>query len=147
MCLPISPYKIEREWICAGLRCAVVQAREQGHRCGYVRLPPGHFDYGKDYGDIDVDVHGGLTFARMEDCVEGDGRGYWLGFDCHHSNDQGTNPRVPLDYQWQSELSRRAHDIMNSYSLGGHYWTQAEVEAEAEHLALQLSEHHHETVV
>lgn len=30
---------------------------------GYVLLPRNHPFYGKDYDDIDVDVHGGLTFG------------------------------------------------------------------------------------
>jgi hypothetical protein len=37
MCLPVNPYKIEREWKAFGLSCAVVLAREASHRCGYVR--------------------------------------------------------------------------------------------------------------
>jgi hypothetical protein len=59
---------------CVILRCGV-------HLCGYVGIPKGHKYYGKDYYHINVDVHGGLTYANKDD-------GYWvIGFDCAHSGD------------------------------------------------------------
>jgi hypothetical protein len=49
---------------------------------GYVSLPAGHPWYGKDYGDIEADVHGGLTYATEED-------GRWvIGFDTTHVGDE-----------------------------------------------------------
>src|SRR5258708_4716544 len=97
MCLPVKPYKIEREWKHAGLSCAVVLAREAAHRCGYVRVPPGHPMFGKGYDDPDVDVHGGLTFAELEPCKEHEGgQGWWFGFDCHHFNDMGYDPNATI---------------------------------------------------
>lgn len=35
-----------------------------GHLCGYIAVPPAHPWFGKSYDDIDVDVHGGLTFEH-----------------------------------------------------------------------------------
>lgn len=60
-----------------------------GYRCGYVRVPLGHPWHGKDYDDIDVEVHGGLTFAEMDaDCHKGgEDNAYWVGFDCAHYMD------------------------------------------------------------
>jgi len=56
---------------------------------GYVLIPEGHEFYGKRYDDIDVDVHGGLTFAEF--IPEGDDfgwrPGYWIGFDTAHTGD------------------------------------------------------------
>ena len=92
MCLPVTPFKVEREWEHAGLKCAVVQAREAGNRCGYVRVPPTHSLHGKDYDAPDVNVHGGLTFSEVEPCVEGDGTGWWFGFDCAHLGDAYNDP-------------------------------------------------------
>lgn len=71
----------------AGLKCLILRNPELFHLNGYVALPKGHPWYGKGYDDIDVEVHGGLTFAR-----EGNGheweRGYWwVGFDCAHAWD------------------------------------------------------------
>lgn len=83
------------EWRHAGFPCLLVRG-PMGAWCGYVGVPPGHLAHGKDYGDVNVDVHGGLTFARP--CHE-DGpichvpapgepdEVWWLGFDCNHYTD------------------------------------------------------------
>jgi hypothetical protein len=142
MCLPVKPYKVEREWEHAGLSCAVVLAREAQHRCGYVRVPPSHPLFGKGYDDADVDVHGGLTFAKLEPCTEHpDGQGWWFGFDCAHAGDASTDPNVDL-----SDLGEEARSILaiyRSYPQDGewreHYWLQEEVERETERLAEQLA--------
>jgi hypothetical protein len=64
---------------------------------GYVIIPKGHPDHGKDYDDIEVDVHGGLTFSKaLEDlkdwpCGDAIGEaeegGWVVGFDTAHSGD------------------------------------------------------------
>jgi len=46
----------------------------------YIELPPNHPDVGKDYGDLDPDVNGGLTY--------GDGRVF--GWDYGHAYNTGT---------------------------------------------------------
>jgi len=166
MCLPVTPYKIEREWEHAGLKCAVVQAREAGNRCGYVRVPPGHHLHGKDYDAPDVDVHGGLTFASLEPCEHEDGTGWWFGFDCAHAGDAYHDPAPQMDQLSEDgrrrvEVFRKIHmDVLLSMypQLPGeadgdyvsrlsqydhhrfdHFWTQAEVEKETERLAEQLA--------
>ena len=148
MCLPVKPFQIEKEWVHAGLKCAVVLAREQGHRCGYVRVPPGHPVWGQDENDFSLEVHGGITFAAAESCVEEDGRGWWPGFDCHHCEDRGTNPDVPQNYHWKSLKAKESWTYENKDEARtrlpwekeeGHYWTLGEVQAEAEQLAEQLA--------
>jgi len=148
MCLPVHPYKIEREWEHAGLKCAVVQAREAQNRCGYVRVPPGHPLHGKHYDAVDVSVHGGLTFADVEPCEHEDGAGWWFGFDCAHLGDAFYDPNP----NW-NELSNDAQHFLTtmesihrdvSHKFGfsrppEHFWTQAEVETETERLAEQLA--------
>ncbi len=48
---------------------------------GYVSLPADHSWAGVDYGDIPVDIHGGLTYGSMES-------GRWvIGFDTGHLGD------------------------------------------------------------
>ncbi len=138
MCLPLKPYKIEHEWEHAGLKCAVVQSREKEHRCGYVRVPPGHPLHGKSYDDPNVDVHGGLTFAAVEPCAHEDGVGYWFGFDCHHWNDSGYDPAYPPDHILRM---RELHPNLFDYR-GEHFWTHEEVVAETERLAEQLAKYH-----
>lgn len=63
----------KKQWLdgATGLPCLIVRS-PIGSLCGYVGLPAGHDLHGKDYDSVDVDVHGGLTFA---------GR-------CHHAPDQ-----------------------------------------------------------
>jgi hypothetical protein len=141
MCLPVKPYKVEREWKHLGLSCAVVQNRQAQTRCGYVRVPPGHPAYGKDYNDLDVDVHGGLTFAALEPCTEHeDGQGYWLGFDCAHSGDDMCDPDA--DMESLPNDVKRLIEIHRSFRLREveHYWTEPEVASECERLAEQLVE-------
>lgn len=143
MCLPVKPYKVEREWEHSGLKCAVVQAREGQHRCGYVRVPPGHPLHGMDYNTPDVEVHGGLTFGAIEPCAHEDGTGWWFGFDCGHYMDATYDPNVkPADLSPEAAHVMQIHlDIAAKYPISErtHYWTQLEVERETERLAEQLA--------
>lgn len=146
MCLPVEPYKVEREWKHVGLSCAVVLAREAAHRCGYVRVPPGHPMHGKRYDDPDVDVHGGLTFAELESCKEhADGQGWWFGFDCAHCFDAMYDPAAKIEDLKTEEAKAviQIHrDIESKHQLrprAEHYWSEAETVAETERLAEQLA--------
>jgi hypothetical protein len=56
-----------------------------GAWCGYVGVRPGHPLHGQDYDDLDVTVHGGLTFAGPH--VSGPPDVWWFGFDCAHAGD------------------------------------------------------------
>ena len=71
----------EKEWTTeAGLKATVI-ATPMGHRCGYVGVPAGHPMYGKHYDEVEVDVHGGLTYSELDD-------GLWtFGYDCAHWDD------------------------------------------------------------
>lgn len=74
-----------------------VGSMETGWGNGYVVLPKGHKYHGKHYDDIDVDIHGGLTFSEEvnEEILEHWGSlltkediGCWIiGFDCAHYGD------------------------------------------------------------
>jgi hypothetical protein len=146
MCLPLKPYKIEREWEYEGLKCAVVQNREASNRCGYVRVPEGHPAWGRPYSEVDQELlpgdvpHGGLTYGNYEDCEEEDGQGYWLGFDCAHAGDLMVDPEVKLEDIRDPAVRRsaqffREHPINFLLDQEPHFWTQAEVEREVEKLA------------
>lgn len=91
-----------------------------GNWCGYVGLPKNHPYHGKDYDDVDVDVHGGLTYAA--ECggfvchvSEGADELYWLGFDCGHYLDviPGMSKELKKmggtyrDIQWVTEETKR----------------------------------------
>lgn len=81
-------YKVEREFEHAGYKCVMIFT-EGGYRCGYVGMPRGSKLFGANYGEVDVRVHGGLTY-----CGGGEDSEYpiksnlwWLGFDCAHWGD------------------------------------------------------------
>lgn len=77
-----------------GLECPImIRKGKGGHNRGwgngYVLVPDGHEFYGKSYYDIDVSVHGGLTFSEVisQDDDFGWRRGHWIGFDTSHYGD------------------------------------------------------------
>jgi hypothetical protein len=81
---------------------------------GYVLIPKGHPMHGKHYDDIDVDVHGGLTFSeKAEDCkgwqsIEPEDMDCWVvGFDTAHWNDSVFNwPKEKVLHETQ-DLARQ----------------------------------------
>lgn len=102
----LIPASIELRQRMAGL------LREQfgGYANGYVAIPTDHPCHGKDYDEIDVDVHGGLTFGerinilREEswpqndvEMLNADGYSdipddyYVVGFDTLHAGDNESN--------------------------------------------------------
>lgn len=94
--LSASPYALPEPWTqepdyaeftLNGFTCVIRRPHVRGHLCGYVGLPKGHRAFGQDYDEIEVDVHGGLTYAS-HGMFEYDGpRLWWVGFDCYHSGD------------------------------------------------------------
>lgn len=60
------------------------------HPCAYVELPKGHKWYGKDYDDIPVSCHGGLTYSRiglLSPSSDYHKNGFWIGWDYAHYGD------------------------------------------------------------
>lgn len=96
----------KRQWQdeATGLPCLMVRG-PGGHWCGYVGVDATHPLFQKDYshlyeGDLDIEVHGGLTFSAVcaDSADEKEGichvpsKGepdhvWWFGFDCAHSGD------------------------------------------------------------
>ena len=66
-----------------------VRVNAWGALCGYIAIPQGHPWHGSGYDDIDVQVHGGLTYAQPRDTFGPEAPvGSWvLGFDCCHAGD------------------------------------------------------------
>jgi len=58
-----EPDKVQWKDEATGLPCLIVRG-PLGAWCGYVGVSEGHKFFGKDYDDVDADVHGGLTFAK-----------------------------------------------------------------------------------
>lgn len=72
--------KLIKEFKANGFKCTIFEMY-MGHLCGYLHIPRGHALWGKHYNDIDVDVHGGLTYSQPE------GEDWVIGFDCAHLGD------------------------------------------------------------
>jgi hypothetical protein len=105
MCLSIKvrhPELVLAEGEHVGFEWIVVHNR-LAFRCGYVRVPKGHPWHGKDYDQIEAEVHGGLTFAEPDmPCDKGGpDDAYWVGFDCGHFGD-AADPDLPAEYRMPS---------------------------------------------
>jgi hypothetical protein len=96
---------------------AYICKRAFGIWCGYVGVQKGHSAYAAHYDNVDVDVHGGLTFSGRLPYVKPNDI-WWLGFDCGHFDDF----------------------IPGLTGLPGrNRWTLSEVRDEVEKLAAQLA--------
>lgn len=95
-----------------GVQWVTCQAPIYGAVNGYVKIPTDHHWHGKDYDEIDVEVHGGLTY--------GGGAAGWIGFDTLHSGDIWPG----MDRKYLMPPSKRDR-----------HWTPADVAAEARSLA------------
>jgi hypothetical protein len=128
------------------LPCLIVRnGGVTGSLCGYVGVPQGHPLYGK--GDVDVDVHGGLTFASgcshgPEDqsiChIPAPGESdnvWWFGFDCGHAYDLAPALQALLPRVLPDDLMSR----LQQFHLRDVYRDFAYVKAEVTQLAAQLA--------
>ena len=142
MCLSIAidrPDDVLAEGEHLGFQWVVVN-NGLGYRCGYARVPLGHPWHGKSHDDLNVEVHGGLTFAEADVPCDAPGADtdWWLGFDCAHAFD-APDP----------ELARSCSDsgpslyLLNFLAEGGNNCyavrTQAYVESECRSLCQQAS--------
>lgn len=125
----------KEEFVHAELPCRLLRHPDLGHLCGYVGVPPAHPCSGKGYDDVEVEVHGGLTFAR-----EGGGRpelpeDFWrFGFDCAHYGDYSppTDERAQaIHLEVTGRIGPRSDEIYRNWSY---------VRQETEHLAEQLGQ-------
>ena len=127
----------------AGYYWAVV-GYHRGHRCGYVRIPPGHALNGKRYDDVPyMDVHGGLTLSRT-----GDSDTIWkmcnfpaggtvYGFDCNHDMDL-PDPELMPGYDRNKHI---AEILMEKDLREGEIRTADYVESECRGLILELDKY------
>lgn len=131
----MKKYKVEKDFMIDEYRC-VILGLSLGHRCGYVGLPQGHECYDMDYDDIEVDVHGGLTYSKLGMPPVNDTSRYWIGFDCCHCDDG-------KDFSLIKELNdERIYnhyvDMERIFSVGGKVRTLEFVENELVSIVSQL---------
>ncbi len=126
------------EWEHAGLPCLAIRNEAFGNWCGYAAVPPGHALHGQSYNDVDVEAHGGLTYAsacsghicHVPKPGEPDDV-WWFGFDCGHAWDVAPG----------MEARSRAFGYAPMFTADreSSYKTLAYVQAETNRLAEQLA--------
>lgn len=59
------------------------------HPTAYVKVPENHPACGKYYGDLDISVHGGLTYGEdyLDTSYDDEEKGWWIGWDYAHLGD------------------------------------------------------------
>ena len=58
-----------------------IHLNDLGCKCGYIIIDKRHPWYGKHYTDLNLDIHGGITYSKPEN------NNWRLGFDCGHCFD------------------------------------------------------------
>lgn len=77
---------IESSFHYKDFQCCVI-FHPLGHRCGYVKVPFWHPVYEKNYDEIDIKCHGGITYTDHSLLGKTHTSGWWIGFDCAHFGD------------------------------------------------------------
>ena len=134
----------------------VVLSNTMGYRCGYVAIPRGHPWFERDYDDLPMQCHGGLTFGykpakpaetftdlpgpkkeltlpAREERVTTDGDDYWVGFDCAHAFDAADPALYFLDRV--DPVVQKAFEAINKH---GTIRTTEYVESECHSMIDQL---------
>lgn len=102
----MKDYIVEKDFIIDEYRCVILGLRA-GHRCGYISLNNDHPMYNKEYMDIGIDVHGGMTYGGISNQypVETDEKYHWIGFDCIHLHD-GQDMELMKSFEKDGEINR-----------------------------------------
>lgn len=129
----------------SGLDCLIVRG-PLGALCGYVGVGPEHPWHGRGYADLDVSVHGGLTYANACEGDEHDATAichvpepgrpehvWWFGFDCNHGGDY-----VPTLAAHHQQLGRGGPSVITDAP----YRDITYVQRECADLARQLADIH-----
>lgn len=131
---------IVKEWESHGLLCRVLDGPFSNYN-GYVAVSKSHPYWGKEYSDIHVSVHGGLTFGSQGG--ETTRTRKVLGKDREFKNDAVQWPNEEL---WWFGWDTSHYDDYIVYKDGsspdpsGICWTVEMVARETDELAKQLSE-------
>lgn len=98
------------------------------HPTAYVRIPENHPYYKKDYNEIDIDVHGGLTYSKeyldIGELPALDG--WFIGWDYAHLGDYAG---------WYEEKRYKALGLYEDAKK----WTTEEIKEDVERVCAQLS--------
>ena len=121
----MKTFVIEITWLPGGI--------SHGWGCGYIGIPKGHPLYGVTHDNIDVDVHGALTFSSHSkkcgflDEADRDADLWIVGFDTAHYNDSQANwPKEAVEAE-----TRRLAELKNIIGIekrkkGGKPWKRGD---------------------
>jgi hypothetical protein len=107
------------DWYEDGVRCAILSL--YSYFTAYLGVPHSHPLAGFSYDDINLDCHGGLTYASGESKVLPNDF-YWYGWDYAHAGDYNYYG----DEAWQKKFSKQEYEKD---------WTFGEVEQEVKDVA------------
>lgn len=96
------------------------------HPTAYIKIPKDHKYYGKDMGEIELDVNGGVTYSEEGLNISDNQRieGWFIGWDYAHYGDYtGFELLVP-----------------ERYRTGGKKWTTKEIYEEVRQACYQLNQ-------
>lgn len=99
------------------------------HPCCYVRIPLGNKYYNTDFDKIDIDCHGGVTYAQFHDF--GFGKNYYIGWDYAHFNDY-------TGFQMLLSKINKITKIQYPDKLLGKKWTVFEMIKECQYVIRQI---------
>lgn len=86
------------------------------HPCAYIMIPQNNKYFLKDCEEIDIDVHGGLTYSDEYlpfETKRNDNKAWYIGWDYAHYGDyMGYEEKVPKDFRnggkkWTTEEIKR----------------------------------------
>jgi hypothetical protein len=90
--------------------CRISRLISMQHWNGYVRVPESHPSFGKSYDDVDIRVHGGLTYGGdhfPSYTNKETEKGYWwYGFDCGHAWDRIPRIHFSFHYRFEQDVYR-----------------------------------------
>lgn len=93
------------------------------HPTAYIKIPENHKYYEKDYDEINLDVHGGLTYSSKQLCLENEViEGWFIGWDYAHYG----------DYLGYEEMFSR------EFRTNGKKWTTEEILKEVKEACRKL---------
>jgi len=132
-------YIVEKDFMVDEFRCVII-GQKIGHRCGYIAIPKEHELYGKDYDEIDISVHGGLTYASYSEGeypVKSEKSVYWIGFDCAHYMD-GRDLELIKSFGEDDIDVKNMLELERKYPIGGEIRTVEYVENELIEMVNQI---------
>lgn len=106
-------FNVVKTWKHCNLTC-VVRHSVFNCPCGYVELPKNHPLYGVNYteysDDVDLNVHGGVTFSGKLFDIDG----WFVGFDMAHAEDFDPfdwKKCIRTDSECESETNKLAEQL------------------------------------